>query len=40
MERLSQQITMYEAQARAQAEETKGAKEALSEVTIVYYRTV
>lgn len=40
MERLTQQIAMYETQARAQAEETKAAKEALSEVTVVCYKTV
>lgn len=34
-EKLTQQIAMYEAQARAQAEETQAAKEALYEVTIV-----
>ncbi len=33
MERLTQQIAMYEVQASAQAEETRAAKEALSEVT-------
>lgn len=30
-----QQIAMYEAQTGAQAEETKAAKEALSEVTVL-----
>lgn len=36
MERLTQQIAMYEAQTSAQAEETQAAKEALSEVTFDY----
>lgn len=35
LERLTQQAAMYEAQKRAQAEETQAAKEAFSEVTIV-----
>jgi len=34
MERLTQQIAMYDAQTSAQAEETGAAKEALSEVTV------
>lgn len=40
MERLTQQIAMYEAQANAQAEETQAAKEALSEVTVLWHNTV
>lgn len=35
MERLTQQIAMYEAQTSAQAEETQAAKEAFSEVTCI-----
>lgn len=34
LERLTQQIAMYEAQTSAQAEETQAAKQAHSEVTI------
>lgn len=34
LERLSQQVHMYEAQKTAQAEETKAAKQAFSEVTV------
>lgn len=34
MEILTQQISMYEVQIRAQADETSTAKEALSEVTM------
>lgn len=40
MERLTQQIATYEAQASAQAEETQAAKEALSEVTTLWNKTV
>lgn len=39
MERLTQQIAMYEAQTNAQAEETQAAKEAFSEVTAVWHKT-
>lgn len=35
LERLTQQIAMYECKTSAQAEETQTAKEALSEVTAV-----
>lgn len=35
-----QQITMYEAQATAQAEETQAAKEALYEVTMMQSKKV
>lgn len=40
MERLTQQIAMYETQSTAQAEETQAAKEALSEVTIFWLDAV
>lgn len=40
MERLMQEIAMHETQARAQAVETKAAKEALSEVPVVGHKTV
>lgn len=40
MERLMQQVAMYEAQTRAQAEETKAAREANSEVTTEWLVTV